>query len=364
MQKQKTVFISYRRTNVYTARAVYQYLITRDYDAFLDSESIASGAFEQIILNQIAARAHFVVVLTPSALERCLQPGDWLRREIEHAIDLKRNIVPLMFEGFKFDDVQQYLTGKLALLQAYNAINVPADYFEEAMSRLVGRFLEQPLDLVLHPTPPDEQDEVSQHMEATASQPVVGENLLSAEEYFEQGYALSRQGDYATAIERFTQAIDCNPLNESYYVSRGLVHQLSKDHEAALVDFATAIGLNDECAPAFYNRGNVHYSRETYDKAIEDYDTALALNPQYTEAYHNRGVARAKLANRGGALADYNEALRLRPDYAEAYHNRGLVRKSLGDRAGARSDYEAALHINPDYTSARKHLEALEQEAD
>jgi hypothetical protein len=35
-----------------------------------------------------------LVLLTPSALERCGEPGDWLRSEIEVALDSKRNIVP------------------------------------------------------------------------------------------------------------------------------------------------------------------------------------------------------------------------------------------------------------------------------
>src|SRR4051812_17231498 len=110
MQVEKTVFISYRRTNAMTARAVYQHLTANNYDCFLDNESIDSGSFERVILSQIAARAHFVVILTPSALERCAEPGDWLRREIEYALDNHRNIVPLMFEGFRYSDAQQYMT--------------------------------------------------------------------------------------------------------------------------------------------------------------------------------------------------------------------------------------------------------------
>src|SRR5689334_16404102 len=133
MQVEKTVFISYRRTNAMTARAVYQHLKAQGFDCFLDSESIDSGSFERIILNQIAARAHFVVILTPSALERCAEPGDWLRREIEYALDNERNIVPLMFDGFRYSDVRKYLTGKLDVLPKYNSLEIPTAYFEEAM---------------------------------------------------------------------------------------------------------------------------------------------------------------------------------------------------------------------------------------
>ena len=109
MQVQKTVFISYRRTNMYMARAVYQDLRARGYDAFLDYQSLDSGDFSQSLLSQISARAHFVVILTPSALERCSSTDDWLRKEIEYAIEQKRNVVPLLFEGFKFEDVGHYL---------------------------------------------------------------------------------------------------------------------------------------------------------------------------------------------------------------------------------------------------------------
>ncbi len=65
---QKTVFISYRRTNFYTALAIYQDLTAHGYDVFFDYQSIDSGDFEQIIIGNIRAKAHFLVVLSQSAL--------------------------------------------------------------------------------------------------------------------------------------------------------------------------------------------------------------------------------------------------------------------------------------------------------
>ena len=119
---EKTVFISYRRMNLPWALAIYQNLTQDGYDVFFDYESINSGDFEQIILENIIARAHFLVLLTPSALERCNNPGDWLRREIEMAISKRRNIVPLFLEGFNFgsSSISKYLTGNLATLTKYN----------------------------------------------------------------------------------------------------------------------------------------------------------------------------------------------------------------------------------------------------
>ena len=80
---EKTVFLSYRRTNIPWALAIFQNLTQHGYDVFMDYSGIDSGDFEGAILGNIKARAHFLVLLTPSALEHCDDPADWLRREIE-----------------------------------------------------------------------------------------------------------------------------------------------------------------------------------------------------------------------------------------------------------------------------------------
>jgi hypothetical protein len=72
------------------------------YDVFLDYNGLGSGDFERVTTQNIKARAHFLVLLTPSALERCHDPSDWLRREIETALANQRNIIPLLLEGFDF----------------------------------------------------------------------------------------------------------------------------------------------------------------------------------------------------------------------------------------------------------------------
>ena len=58
-----------------------------------------------------------------------------------------------MLEGFDFGtpSIGSHLTGKLAGLKAYNALPVPAEYFDEAMARLRDKYLNVALDAVLHP---------------------------------------------------------------------------------------------------------------------------------------------------------------------------------------------------------------------
>src|SRR5262245_16287871 len=149
---EKTVFISYRRADEPWALAVFQDLTQHGYDVFIDYDGLASGNFETVILENIRARAHFLVLLTPTALKRCGDPRDWMRREIEAALDSQRNIVPLMLAGFDFGKprVAGQLTGKLAALKEYNGLEIPKGYFSQAMGRLRSKFLHVPVDAVLH----------------------------------------------------------------------------------------------------------------------------------------------------------------------------------------------------------------------
>jgi hypothetical protein len=50
---EKTVFLSYRRTNSPWALAIFQNLTLHGYDVFFDYDGIASGDFERVILENL-----------------------------------------------------------------------------------------------------------------------------------------------------------------------------------------------------------------------------------------------------------------------------------------------------------------------
>jgi hypothetical protein len=217
---EKTVFISYRRDDVPWALAVYQNLSAHGYDVFFDYNSIHSGDFEQIIVGNIRARAHFVLILTPSALERCHEPGDWLRREIEAALGEKRNIIPLFFDGFNFGDpsVSGMLTGELAALKRYNGFNVYTDYFDSAMQKLRDQFLNVELDAVLHPLSQEAQKEVQAQKEA-ADRALQGDAPAPAapekkeeDTLFELGIRAELMGELEKALNYYYNVRRIDPL--------------------------------------------------------------------------------------------------------------------------------------------------------
>jgi hypothetical protein len=97
----KTVFISYRRDTAgkYFARSVKEALTHRGYDVFLDVDCIDTGEWAKQILTEVPKRAHFLLLLTPGALDRCVDENDWMRREFLLARERRRNIVPVREES-------------------------------------------------------------------------------------------------------------------------------------------------------------------------------------------------------------------------------------------------------------------------
>jgi tetratricopeptide (TPR) repeat protein len=249
---ERTVFISYRRANAPWALAVYQYMTYQAYDAFFDYLGIASGDFESIILENIRARAHFLVLLTPSALERCTVPGDWLRREIETALEARRNIVPLMLEGFDFatPSIKSQLTGKLSLLKHCNAQTVPVEFFLEAMDRLREKRLNVALDSVPHPASTPAQQATETQQAAASAAPAVSQEELTARTWFEKGF---NAADLDEKVRCYTEAIRLKPDFAEAYNNRGFARAAKGDLDGALKDYAEAIRLKPDFADAYNN---------------------------------------------------------------------------------------------------------------
>jgi hypothetical protein len=151
-------------------------------------------------LENIRARAHFLVLLTPTALERCSDPEDWVRREIEAAIDDRRNIVPLMLPGFSFDtpNTASQLTGKLAALKKYNGLDIPRAYFQQAMERLRDKFLNVPVDALLLPASDSAQQVAKEQKDKAteADQSDVEEILFQLGGDFDADYDGDLDADY------------------------------------------------------------------------------------------------------------------------------------------------------------------------
>jgi len=136
-KKKYDVFLSYRREGGEAMAILLRDRLTeKGYKVFLDVESLNSGSFNTELLNIIEDSANFVTVLSKDALARCVNDGDWVRREISHALNLNKNIVPVILRGFDWPDDMPEDIAELANKNGISAKD--NEYFDAAVERLTS----------------------------------------------------------------------------------------------------------------------------------------------------------------------------------------------------------------------------------
>lgn len=271
---EKTVFLSYRSTNACWSSAIGQSLTNLGFDVFFPSQGIAPNDFERVILKNIRARAHFLVLLTPSLLERCEMHGDRLRREIEAALETRRHVVPLVLEGFDLRNLAKSSRLAHKLLKAHPSLTVTAEYFDAAMTMLCDKFLNVPCNTVLYPTSElAQRTAIDQQTMTVAASPVIRDELAT-EEWFERGVSA---GNPDEAIRWYTETLRLNPDFMDAYYGRGLVRAQKDDLVGALDDYTAALRLKPDYVEAYYHRGLVREREGHLDRAREDYAAACRL---------------------------------------------------------------------------------------
>lgn len=404
---ENTIFISYRRANAAWALAIYQYLTQNAYDVFFDFEGIGSGDFERIIIENIRARAHFIILLTPSSLGRCTDPTDLLRREIETALDCKRNIVPLLLDGFDFQaaDVVASLTGKIAPLQRYNGIRVPNDFFVPAMQRLQERFLNVPLDTVVHPISlgtsntthqiqkkaelatqdkTNWRESIQQISSQVQSLPSlfsgdVPKNSIRTKQNLAQEQnnkqketdavkwcdIAAKEKDLKKKLMYFDKALECAPRFPVALCNRGIVRNELGDRPGALLDLDAAINIDDSNQLFFANRGTIKLNLHDNSGAEEDFKTALQLDAKCWQAikglgiiHLHRGMFGQSSAELKLALTRFTETIRLNPNMPKSYRWRAETFNEMEDPELGLKDVEKYLQLGGGYEDI-KDLESL-----
>lgn len=136
------IFISYRRDGGDTlAQLIYDRLTDRGYSVFLDIESLRSGKFNEKLFSVIDECQDVVVILPPGSLERCRNEGDWLFLELAHALQERKNIIPVMMKGFEWP---QDMPEGLEELPDFNGIQDSKDYFDAVIDKMTTLLQSRP----------------------------------------------------------------------------------------------------------------------------------------------------------------------------------------------------------------------------
>jgi tetratricopeptide (TPR) repeat protein len=358
---EKGVFISYRRPNLMRALAICHKLTTHGYDVFFDRGDSQHEDFEQVVLNNIKTRAHFLILLTPSTLEGSDASDDLMRREIETALDEKRNIVCLFFEDASFSTptIMRHLIGKMAGLKLYPGLDVPVNHFDRSINRLCEKFLNAPVDVKLFAFT---QNVIQQKQAVTGKVTHTAEEKLTAGEWLERGNKYYCDGKHDEAISCFSAAIRLKPDEADFYNKRGLARVAKGDLYNATGDFTEAVRIRPDWAEPYNNRGFTLHLNSDLDGALQDYNEAIRLQQDLVMAYNNRGNVYLDLGDNDAAIRDYTLAIKIDPDLYLSYSNRGNAHRNKGDLDSAFQDCARAIHLKPDFAMAHNNQGNVRQE--
>jgi hypothetical protein len=152
------IFLSYRRNGGYaTAKHLYDLLVYDGYTVSFDIDTLRSGDFDTELLKRIDECTDFVVILNKGVFDRCFDTAvdkkqDWLRNELAYAIEKKKNIVPIMLDGFTAFPYN--LPADIADVARKNSPKYDQYYFDDFYRRLKETFLETP-----SPTPTNKKSQ-------------------------------------------------------------------------------------------------------------------------------------------------------------------------------------------------------------
>lgn len=142
------IFISYRRSDGTEKARILDLAFSIDNcRTFLDVKSLGVSVFDKKLEAAVLDAPIFVMVLTPDYFKRCNDKEDWVRREIELALDNGKVIIPINYNGV-LKGVPDYLDEEfrnrigchnfLDLYQGYTFYDSVKGIFEREIRPVIG----------------------------------------------------------------------------------------------------------------------------------------------------------------------------------------------------------------------------------
>lgn len=135
------IFISYKRKSLATANNLYYRLTAKGYSTFFDLDEMKKDNFDVQLLNYIENAKDVFVILEEESLDACKigkWEEDWFCKEIKHALDTHKNIIPILLGGYQMPKAET-LPDELKELTLKNAPEFSYSFFEEYLNKLIEK---------------------------------------------------------------------------------------------------------------------------------------------------------------------------------------------------------------------------------
>lgn len=153
MPKEKyDIFISYRRQGGEDEAWKLKFSLEKmGYRVFMDREALRSGDFNEQLYQRIEECRDFLLVCSAHALDRCKNEDDWVRKEVTHAIEKKKNIIPVWLSGFDSTQMEN-LPPELESLRRLQAVTPQNATYDESIRKLERYLKAKPVQRYMNDT--------------------------------------------------------------------------------------------------------------------------------------------------------------------------------------------------------------------
>ena len=135
------VFISYRRKGGFeTAKHLNDLLSHDGYSVSFDIDTLREGDFDTALLARIEQCVDFILVVDEHCFDRTIDKSvkreqDWLRIELAYALELRKNIIPILLANASFPDG---LPDDIRDVSRKNGPTYSKEYFDNFYGKLKG----------------------------------------------------------------------------------------------------------------------------------------------------------------------------------------------------------------------------------
>lgn len=277
------IFISYRRDGGdIMARMLYDIFDDMKLNAFLDRKGLErqTGPFDTKLYQYIEEADNFVLVLSNGALDRCTDEDDWVRLEIEHALKLGKNIIPLFMEDFKWPE---NLPESIKKLPTQNGVVASTEYFDATINRLVSRLINIKLSCEYSPAKSARVIERTENTYFTFDDEKEKKRLKIQQNLMKQFDSKT----YQKAIDSFEELyiLDIGSNNGDFVMDR-----IGKSEKVKLL---VGLEYDNDTVIAANSRYGVRGKIEFYEQNVED----ESLEENLTRIIESHGIEKFNVIN-------------------------------------------------------------------
>ncbi|MDJ0632871.1 MAG: tetratricopeptide repeat protein [Xenococcaceae cyanobacterium MO_188.B29] len=174
-------------------------------------------------------------------------------------------------------------------------------------------------------------------------------DIATFKTYVDKGIQLKKEGKLASAIEKFSKALQLNPKCLSALNQLMGIYESKKEFDRAITYLQQVIQLQPDNGLAYARLARAMMTQKNIQGAITNYQKAITLQPdQPAWVYDGLGDTLNQNGQIDEALAHYKKVIEIKPDIPQFYIRLAKLYYKQGQFNSVIDSYQKAIKLKPD----------------